>query len=121
MKKTKIIFTKNQLTVIERTNVIIFRYSDIVCILCERPYVMIVTYSRKRKLIFHSLKDIVQSLPSSFVICSRSAIVNLVHVLQSKTEKSNCFVYLHNELKIPVSRRKKSEIIEKIKDFSTFQ
>ena len=121
MKKTEIIFKRDQLTVIEKTGVSIFRYTDIVGIFCEHPYLMIVTCNKNKKLIFHSLKEITQSLPFSFVTCSRSTIINLSHVIQVKSGNSNCFIEMDNGQKIPVSRRKKSIIVEKIKNISTVQ
>ena len=119
MKKTKLIFGKEKLTVLEKTSVSIFYYIDIVGFFCEHPYLMIVTTNKDKKLIFYSLKEIKQLLPLPFVMCSRSAIINITHVVQLKTQNSNCFVYLNNGQKILISRRKKNDIMEKIKRIST--
>jgi len=119
MKKTEIIFGKDQLTIIEKSNVSIIQYNNIVGIFCEHHYLNIVAVNKKRKLIFHSLKEISQSLPFPFVMCSRSAIVNLTHVVHFKSGNSNCFIELDNGLKIIVPRRKKDKIVEKMRINST--
>ena len=116
MKKTKLIFSKDRLTVIEKTSVSIFHYIDIVGFFCEHPYLMIVTIDKNKKLIFHSLKEIIQSLPFSFVMCSRSAIINITHIIQLKIQHSNWFIHMNNGQKILIPRRKKSNIMEKIKE-----
>ena len=119
MKKTEIICSKDRLTVIEKTSVSIFQHIDIVGIFCEHPYLMIATTNKNKKLVFHSLKEIEQLLPFPFVMCSRSAIINANHVVEIKTQKSNCFIVLNNGQKILISRRKKSAIMEIIKRIST--
>jgi len=115
MKKTEISFSENQLTIIEKASVSIFRYTDIIGVFCEHPYLKIETINKNRKLFFHSLKEIEKLLPFPFVMCNRSAIINLLHLIQIKTENSNCYIHLNNGQKIPVSRRKKNELMEKIK------
>ena len=115
MKKTVIICSEDKLSIIEKSSINIFQYSDIAGVFYEHPYLKIITVNKNKKLIFYSLKEISKLLPPQFVVCSRSAIINLTHVAQFKSGNSNCFIELDNGEKIPVSRRKKSEIMEKMK------
>jgi len=119
MKKTEIICSHDRLTVIEKTSVSIYFYTDIVGIFCEHPYSMVVATNKNKKLIFYSLKEMKQLLPLPFVMCSRSAIINISHVVQLRTQSSNCCLHLDNGQKIPVSRRKKSYIMGIIKEVLT--
>jgi len=79
---------------------------------------MIVSVNKNKRLIFQSLKEISQSLPFSFVMCSRSAIINLTYVVQFQFGNSKCFIELKNGQIILVSRRKKNEIMGKIRIIS---
>ena len=116
MKKTKLIFSKDKLTVIEKTSISIFNYIDIVGFFCDHPYLMIVTIDKNKKLIFHSLKEIMQSLPFSFIMCSRSAIINITHIIQLKIQHSNWFIHMNNGQKILISRREKNIVMERIEE-----
>ena len=119
MKKTKIIFNKDNIIIFEKSNISKFWHEEIVGIFCEHPYLMIVSVNKNKKLIFHSLKEIAQVLPFPFVMCSRSSIVNLTYINQVKSINSKCFIILNNRQEISVSRRKKNDIMEKIKKIST--
>lgn len=119
MRRTKIIFNQDALIVMEKSNSRIFLYADIVGIFCERPYLKIETICKSKKLIFHSLTEMEQLLPDSFTICNRSTIVNLEHIIQHKTEKFADFIHLICGRKILVSRRRKNDVISKIKSLLT--
>jgi DNA-binding LytR/AlgR family response regulator len=116
MKKANIIFSEGRLSVIEKTSVSIFCYTDIVGIFCDHPYLMIETINKEKKIIFHSLKEISQLLPFPFVMCSRSAIINMDYINNVKTQNPNSFIYLKNGQKILIPRRKKGEIMRIIKE-----
>ena len=119
MRKTNIIFSQDSLTIVERTEVRVIHYTDIVGIFCERPYLMIESICKNKKLITNSLKEIDQLLPDSFVICNRSAIINIKYIVQLKAEKNNNFAHLRCGKKILVSRRKKSDVVSAFKAFLT--
>ena len=114
MKKTKLIFGKDKLTVFDETSVSIINYIDILGFFCEHPYIMIVTTNNNNKLIFHSIKEIIKLLPVSFVMCNRSTIINIKHIIQLKKQNAIWFIYMNNEQKITISRAKKSIVMEKI-------
>ena len=120
MKKTKISFNTDKLVVYEKGGIVVHRYSDIVGIFCSRPYLQIVTVDKRCMLVIHCLKELERLLPSSFAQCSRSAIVNLEHAIQVKTENQNCVVHLKCGRKIDVSRRRKADVLMKYQNQTSF-
>ena len=116
MKKVELIIGGNTMTIFEKSNIYIFDFNDIIGIFCEHPYVSIETVHKKSKLIFHSLKEIEELLPFPFIACNQSSIINIKHIIQVINENSKSFLLLKNGKKICVPRRKKNDIMEKIRN-----
>jgi len=118
MKKAEIQFSEEQMTIFDGSNIQKFNYHDIIGIFCDYPYIKIeTTTDPKSKLIFHSLKEIGQLLPSLFIMCNRSSIINIMYINQMKYEVNQSFLCLNNGRQIRIPRRKKSTIIKKIHAF----
>jgi DNA-binding LytR/AlgR family response regulator len=112
MKKTEIIFYETHLTVLcKKSRSYKIPYENIIGIFCERPYLRLQILNRKNMLILYSLEEMISNLPNSFILCNRSSIVNLLHVEAYTTDYN---LQLTAGDIIPVSRRKKAEIREKI-------
>jgi hypothetical protein len=61
-------------------------------------------------------------LPDSFVLCNRSSIINLLHVEAYTTDRNNKgYLQLKTGAVIPVSRRKKAEVRDKLNRQMTVQ
>jgi DNA-binding LytR/AlgR family response regulator len=93
MKKTNVIFGIEQMVIYGKSTAEIINYKDIICITYDTPYLRLCTIGGKDKLLFYTLKELIQQLPSDFVLCSRSAIVHWLYVdgYYYVKEKKLCF------------------------------
>jgi DNA-binding LytR/AlgR family response regulator len=117
MKKNEIVFHNEALIIEENSHIVSIMYKDIASIVCDAPYLKISTIDGKKRFIYYCLEDLADSLPSSFVLCNRSAIINLIHVDSLQCKMSKWFFILKTGKHIPVARRKKQEIKAKWKSF----
>lgn len=102
------------LTVSDGSNTHIIKQSDILYILADHVYVKIFSLRNNMILARTSLQSVLKVLSTDhFMQCHRSAIVNLSHV--DTYDQRHLRIDGH---KIPVSRAKKKDVIEKIKNFS---
>jgi len=100
--------------IFERSNIYVFEYQDIIGFFSEHPYVKIETTTQKSTLFFHSLKEIAPLLPPEFVMCNRSSIINIAHIIEMTSDSAKCVFLLKNGRIIRVARRKKTTVTSKI-------
>ena len=110
MKKVKIDFGNDQMVIHERSSAEKFNYKEILCITYDAPYVRLRTAFGRGKLFFYSLKELITQLPEDFFQCSRSTIVNRLHVIRYHTKDKITFVTMRSGEPFPVSRRHKNKL-----------
>jgi DNA-binding LytR/AlgR family response regulator len=117
MKKNKIIFHNEAMVIEENIRIIRVMYKDIVSIVCDAPYLKLFTIDRKELLVYYCLEELANDLPTTFVLCNRSTIINLMHVNFLQCKMPKCFFVLKTGEQIPIAKRKRKEIKEKWKNF----
>jgi DNA-binding LytR/AlgR family response regulator len=80
MKKTEIIFHKEELIITEHLRITPILYKEIVYIVCDFPYLRLFCCNGKESFIFYPLEELIQYLPAAFVLCNRSVIINWLYV-----------------------------------------
>ena len=96
------------MTITNRSHIIIhskniiekLKYTDILYMTSSGHYVEIQTSGNERKTTRDTLKNIIQSLPPTFVQCHRTIIINLCYL--DKIENNSAF--LSNGDILPISR-----------------
>ena len=115
MNKAEIILSTDKMTIIEKSKMYVFHLKDIIGFFSDHPYVKIETTISTPIQIFHSLEKIGQLLPSPFIVCNRSSIINMMHIHQVIPDDSKCFLHLENGREIRIARRRKSDVIKQIR------
>ncbi len=113
MKETPIDFLSDELIIQDNGAVRCVKYNEIVCIHFDKGHTIVTTYKKGTRKICYSLTKLIQKLPVIFSLCSRSSIVNLIHIRGIEVTNNNCILYLNNEIKVNVSQRKEKEIKSK--------
>lgn len=104
---------KDKLLVYKNDRLIPIEIGEIIKLKAENQYVSIHTQDGKKLISSKPLSHFENELdPQKFVRVHHSYIINLDHILNIKTG-INPFVLMKNEESIPVSRRKKKELLEK--------
>jgi DNA-binding LytR/AlgR family response regulator len=114
MKKAEIQSNAEELIIFKKSYIYVFDFRDIIGFFCDHPYIKIETTTLKSTLIFHSLKEIAPLLPPQFVMCNRSAIINIAYIARLTSDSVRCVLHLKNGRIIRVARRKKTNITRKI-------
>jgi len=84
----------------------IFSLSDITHFAADGPIVFAHTIDRNQKRVHYQLQELEKALPTNFIRCHKSYIVNIEHVARMYLwQKSNFQIELENGDKISVSRR----------------
>jgi DNA-binding LytR/AlgR family response regulator len=117
MKKTEIIFHKEEVIIPKYSKISSIPYKEIIDIICDTPYLKISRCNGNESFIFYPLEELIQYLPATFVLCNRSAIINLLYVDALHVENTKYFFVLKTGEKIAVPRRKRKELIETWKNY----
>jgi len=115
MKKAELKIGSNKMIILEKSEIHMFDFNDIIGVFSDHPYLLIEFANKTSKLIFYSLKEIGQLLPIPFIKCNRSSIINITYLTKVTNENSESFLQLKNGKKINLPRRKKNDIISRIK------
>lgn len=92
-----------------------FHSRDIVYIHAEKEYSVLIFFDRKRELIRFSLRNLEKNLEAAdFVRTSRADLINLQYIEEIK----NNTCYMGNDLQIPVSRRRMTEVRNQFLEYS---
>lgn len=86
-------------------------YKDIIYILSERHYMEFVTKSKSYKHLI-CIKDVLKHLPSQFVRCHRTVIINVNHIQKLEGHK----VIMTNKVILPVSKTYLQNVRTKLED-----
>lgn len=83
-------------------------YNQIVCMeACEKK--IKVYYNQEQLSFYGSLKELETKLPSNFIRCHRSFIVNSIYISRMNLAQNN--LLLEENLVIPISRKYKNELV----------
>ncbi len=84
-------------------------YEDIVYIMTDRPYIIIVTKNKKKHyLLQSSIKQIISMLPYFFCICNQSTIINTNYLIGYQKIENEFRIQLIIGAEFKVSRRYKN-------------
>lgn len=92
-----------------------FHSRDVVCIHAEKEYSILEFCDGRRELIRFSLRNLEKALEAAdFVRASRADLINLQYIEEIK----NNTCYMGNDLQIPVSRRRMTEVRNRFLEYS---
>jgi DNA-binding LytR/AlgR family response regulator len=117
MKKTAILFKAEKMIVEDKSGISQVDYKEIVGIFCDHPYLLLQTSDKKNKYLFHTIQEIIISMPDHFVMCNRSSLVNLSYFSSLETKKNQWYLHLKTGDIISITSKYRKVIKEKIKRF----
>ena len=97
--------------VVDKDDVYTIPYFDIVQVVCDKPYISLETKSGKKYHFAQSLNGICSGLPTVFVKCNKSVVVNLIHVSEIRKSENGYELFVGGR-RVLLSRRKANEIKE---------
>lgn len=104
MKATSISYLPHELLIEEKERVTLIPYTDILVILCDKPYIQLKTHNQKF-IIQQSLNSFCSNLPESFQQCNKSVYVNLHHVNSIRKNKTTHELTI-NKFTYSISKRR---------------
>lgn len=108
MKAINIKYLPQELLIEETDKIITIKYTDILSILCDKPYIQIIT-TKRRYLLQERLKSFCSKLPKYFQQCNKSVYVNLLRVDEMQKNKTKYELIL-DMLRYDISRRRVIDI-----------
>lgn len=110
MKKDTIKYHETDIFISSFSKNMLLKYSDIVAITTDRPYVAFHTKDNiKGVLVNSTLHEIIEGLPTVFFLSNQSTIINLYNLSIYTQRDSEYLLYMNNGQKYKVARRKRKE------------
>lgn len=109
----RVYFLKEEICIIEKTQITYIKYMEIISIETDTPYIVINHDKKKKTFIRKSLVDFKVNLPIYFMSCNQSVIINLYYVSLYRLGK-NTTVYLINGDEFYLSRRMRNIFKDKL-------
>jgi len=112
MGKVSIIQSEKMITVVEENNIISLIVPLIIRIVCDKPYVRVMMFSKESYLFLCSLKDFCMKLPCYFIQINNSTYINLLFA-SSMIKKHPLYELRIGRDCYPISRRRQKEVYER--------
>lgn len=111
MKGSTISHLPQEVMVIENDRIISIRYVEIITILCDKPYIIVETISKKFYLA-QNLTSFCSGLPPFIIQSNKSVFINLLHVNAIQKTRNGYEANIKGT-SIPLARRRIAEIRKK--------